>query len=120
VAEVRCVYREVKILKETAAAANEESAQAAIISYDKKPGIQAIATTVPDLPPELDAHATFGRDHEYRHGGTVSLLAGIDLVTGKVHDPYNCERYYGGGCFRRTWWRWGQRDFVHLEAALLL
>jgi hypothetical protein len=31
VAEVRCVYREVKILKETAAAANEEPAQAAII-----------------------------------------------------------------------------------------
>jgi hypothetical protein len=24
----------------------------AIVSYDEKPGIQAIATTVPDLPPE--------------------------------------------------------------------
>jgi hypothetical protein len=24
----------------------------AIISYDEKPGIQAIATTAPDLPPE--------------------------------------------------------------------
>jgi hypothetical protein len=61
---------------ETVAAANEEPAQAAIISYDEKPGIQAIATTAPDLAPELGAYATFARDHEYRHDGTVSLLAG--------------------------------------------
>jgi hypothetical protein len=65
-----------KILKETVAAANEEPAQAAIISYDEKPGIQAIATTAADLAPELGAYATFARDHEYRHDGTVSLLAG--------------------------------------------
>jgi transposase len=31
-------------------------------------------------------HATFARQqHEYERHGTVSLLAGIDLVTGKVH-----------------------------------
>ena len=31
-------------------------------------------------------HATFARDHEYkRHGTVVSLLAGIELLTGKVH-----------------------------------
>jgi hypothetical protein len=30
-------------------------------------------------------HATFGRDHEYKRHGTVSLLAGIDLLTGQVH-----------------------------------
>ena len=30
-------------------------------------------------------HATFAREHEYERHGTVSLLAGIDLVTGKVH-----------------------------------
>ena len=57
----------------------------AIISYDEKPGIQAIATTAPDLPPEPGVHATFAREHEYKRHGTVSLLAGIDLVTGKVH-----------------------------------
>jgi transposase len=57
----------------------------AIISYDEKPGIQAIATTAPDLPPEPSVHATFAREHEYKRHGTVSLLAGIDLVTGKVH-----------------------------------
>src|SRR5437016_8735400 len=56
----------------------------AIISYDEKPGIQAIATTAPDLS-QPGVHATFARDHEYKRHGTVSLLAGIDLLTGKVH-----------------------------------
>ena len=84
-AEVLCVYREVKIIKETAAASKKKPSDAvAIVSYDEKPGIQAIATTAPDLPPEPGAHATFARDHEYKRHGTVSLLAGIDLITGQV------------------------------------
>src|SRR5450432_937227 len=86
-AEVLCVYRQVKILKKAAAAPkkNKPSEAVAIISYDEKPGIQAIATTDPDLPPEPGVYATFAREHEYKRHGTVSLLAGIDLVTGKVH-----------------------------------
>jgi hypothetical protein len=28
---------------------------------------------------------SFARDHEYKRLGTVSLLAGIDLLTGQVH-----------------------------------
>jgi len=85
-AKVLCVYREVKIIKETAAAAKQKPSDAVtIVSYDEKPGIQAIATTAPDLPPEPGTHATFARDHEYKRHGTVSLLAGIDLLTGKVH-----------------------------------
>jgi transposase len=81
-AEVLCVYREVKLIKEGAAATGDG---VAIISYDEKPGIQAITTTAPDLPPEPGVHATFARDHEYERKGTVSLLAGIDLLTGRVH-----------------------------------
>src|SRR6478752_4438308 len=85
-AEVLCVYREVKLIKEKAAAAKQKPSDAiAIVSYDEKPGIQAIATTAPDLPPEPGRHATFARDHEYKRNGTVSLLAGIDLLTGQVH-----------------------------------
>ena len=85
-AQVLCVYREVKLIKETAAAAKQEPSDAvAIVSYDEKPGIQAIATTAPDLPPEPGRHATFARDHEYKRHGTVSLLAGIDLLTGQTH-----------------------------------
>src|ERR1700716_2810926 len=85
-AEVLCIYREVKLIKETAAAANQEPSDAvAIVSYDEKPVIQALATTAPDLPPEPGVHTTFARDHEYKRHGTVSLLAGIDLLTGQVH-----------------------------------
>jgi hypothetical protein len=30
-------------------------------------------------------YASFARDYEYKRHGTLSLLAGIDLLTGKVH-----------------------------------
>lgn len=84
-AEVLCVYREVQVLKKAAAKSCKATTRVAIVSYDEKPGIQAIATTAPDLPPVPSVHATFARDHEYRRHGTLSLLAGIDLLTGKVH-----------------------------------
>jgi len=80
-ADVLCVYREVAILR----ASETAETNVAIISYDEKPGIQAIANTAPDLPPQPGSHAAFARDHEYQRHGTLSLLAGIDLLTGKVH-----------------------------------
>lgn len=93
-AEVLCVYREVAVLKKARAQSNKTKSNktkpkkakaVAIVSCDEKPGIQAIATTAPDLPPEPGIHSTFARDHEYKRHGTLSLLAGIDLLTGKVH-----------------------------------
>lgn len=85
-AEVLCVYREVKVLKQAAAdAKTAPNPQVAIVSDDEKPGIQAIENTAPDLPPVPGQHANFARDHEYKRHGTVSLLAGIDLLTGQVH-----------------------------------
>ena len=85
-AEVLCVYRKVKLLKKAAVASKRKPSDAvAVISYDEKPGIQALATTSPDLPPEPGVHPAFARDHEYKRHGTVTLLAGIDLLTGKVH-----------------------------------
>ena len=83
-AEVLCVYREVQVLKKIAKS-RRSGKSVAIVSYDEKPGIQAIATTGPDLPPVPGVHATFARDYEYKRHGTLSLLAGIDLLTGKVH-----------------------------------
>src|SRR5262249_20525039 len=83
-AEVLCVYRQVQILKK-AAKSQKPRKPVAIVSCDEKPGIQAIATTAPDLPPQPGVHPTFARDHEYKRHGTLSLLAGIDLLTGKVH-----------------------------------
>ena len=56
-----------------------------IISYDEKPGIQAIENKYPDLMPISGKYATLSRDHEYVRHGTISLLAGIDLLTGTVH-----------------------------------
>jgi transposase len=58
---------------------------AAMILDHEKPGIQAIGTTAPDLPPVPGAHPTIARDHEYKRHGTVTLMAGIDLLTGQVH-----------------------------------
>jgi transposase len=84
-AEVLCVYREVQVLKKAAALSKKPGKPVAIVSYDEKPGIQAIATTAPDLPPEPGVYASFARDYEYKRHGTLSLLAGIDLLTGKVH-----------------------------------
>lgn len=80
-AEVLCVYREVAVLR---AEASSQS-NVAILSYDEKPGIQAIGNTAPDLPPVPGKHGGFARDHEYKRLGTLSLLAGIDLLTGQVH-----------------------------------
>lgn len=53
------------------------------ISYDEKPGIQALKNIAPDLPPTKE-HGTIGRDYEYKRLGTIFLLAGLDLLTGAI------------------------------------
>jgi len=80
-AEVICVYREVAVIRKS----EEAAPKVAIISYDEKPGIQAIGSTTPDLPPQPGSRPNWARDHEYKRHGTLSLLAGIGLLTGKVH-----------------------------------
>ena len=82
-AQVLTVYKEVSIINESDNA-GEGKRTWAVVSYDEKPGIQAIANTVPDLPPVPGEYATTGRDYEYKRHGTLSLLAGIDLHDGKV------------------------------------
>jgi len=61
------------------------------ISYDEKPGVQAIATTSPDRMP-TSANGYRQRDCEYVRLGTLSLLAGIDLLTGEAI-PYISETH---------------------------
>lgn len=67
-----------------------------VLSYDEKPGLQAIATTSEDLRPD-EKHSTVSRDYEYRRLGTVSLLAAIDLQTGEaiplVRDKHSSKEY---------------------------
>ena len=84
-ADVLCLYREVQLVKQSALAQEDETPAVAIVSYDEKPGVQAIGTTTPDLPPVPSRHQCLARDHQYVRHGTLSLLAGIDLVTGVVH-----------------------------------
>lgn len=50
------------------------------ISYDEKPGIQAIDNKYPDHNPTAE-NGFVRRDYEYVRRGTLSLLAGIDLLT---------------------------------------
>ena len=51
------------------------------VSCDEKPGIQAIATTCEDPRPTA-GNGCVCRDYEYKRLGTLSLIAGIDLITG--------------------------------------
>ena len=55
----------------------------AIPPCDEKPGIQAIGNIYPDKQPDED-HGYVSRNHDYRRNGTLSLLAGTDLITGQI------------------------------------
>jgi transposase len=78
--EVLHVYRDVELWRK----AGLPPEVVGVLSYDEKPGIQAISNTAPDLPPVPGRHTSVGRDHEYKRHGTVSLLAGIELLSGEV------------------------------------
>lgn len=81
--QVLCVYQQVDLLR--AKGDDQGAALTAFVSFDEKPGIQAIATTAPDLPPVPGQHATVARDYEYVRHGTVTLMAGLDLMSGHIH-----------------------------------
>ncbi len=83
-AEVLHVYKEVEIINAELLEGTLKEPPVVTISYDEKPGIQALATTTQDLPPVPNQFANHLRDHEYIRLGTVSLLAGLDLHTGRV------------------------------------
>jgi len=84
-ANVLHVYKEVEIVNEyRRGEATAPQGGMVTISYDEKPGIQALAVTTPDRPPVVGQHPSHLRDYEYKRLGTVSLLAGLDLHSGKV------------------------------------
>jgi len=68
-----------------------------IVSYDEKPGIQAIENRHSDLMPVSGQYPSLSRDYDYKRHGTISLLAGIDLLTGMVHykvfDKHRSEEF---------------------------
>jgi transposase len=81
--EVLMVYQQVS-LQNAARASGEDAASVITVSVDEKPGVQAIATTAPDLPPVPGKYRTWSRDHEYQRHGTLSILAALDLHNGEV------------------------------------
>ncbi len=82
--EVLLIYREVEILREQGLDGEPEM-RVAYLSYDEKPGMQALRNVSPDRPPVPGDLAAFSRDPEYVRDGTWTLMAGIDLLTGHVH-----------------------------------
>ena len=79
-ANLLCLYKEVELIN----ADSEKARKNTTISYDEKPGIQAIKNIAPQLLPVPGKYSSMNRDYEYKRLGTVSLLAGIDLHTGLV------------------------------------
>lgn len=85
-ANVLCVYKEIQIINESPNTGRRRRRRrsSVTISYDEKPGIQAIKNLAPQLSPIPGKYQAIARDHQYKRLGTVSLLAGIDLHTGHV------------------------------------
>lgn len=77
---VLAVYRDVMITNED----NGDSRKKTTVSYDEKPGIQAIMNIAAQLLPLPGKHPAIGRDYEYKRMGTVTLMAAIDLHTGII------------------------------------
>ena len=87
--DVLCVYREVKLLRQNGVS---ESPVLAYVCYDEKPGIQVLESVGRELPPVPGRYPAWARDHHYKRHGTMSLLAGIDLLTGHIHAKI-CDRH---------------------------
>jgi transposase len=83
-ANVLHVYKEVEIVNAYRRGEAGRQLGMVTISYDEKPGIQALAVTTPDRPPVPGVYPSHLRDYEYVRLGTVSLLAGLDLHSGRV------------------------------------
>jgi len=88
-AEVSVVYREVQVLKKPPPSRQSHQATAISVPTTKRPGIRPsqgcnpiAAQSNPWRPRDLRV-----RDYEYKVMARLSLLAGIDLLTGKVPAP---------------------------------
>jgi transposase len=94
--EVLMVYQEVNIQNDQKII-TRQAPNMITVSVDEKPGVQAIANVAPDLPPKSGQHKSVGRDYEYKRMGTISILAALDLHSGKiiaqVHDRHRSREF---------------------------
>ncbi len=83
--EVLHFYRDVQLVRDKAGSGDgQDTLPIAYLSYDEKPGIQALSVTAAELPPTPDKHPSMSRDYEYVRHGTLTLMAGIDLLSGEI------------------------------------
>ena len=91
--EVLMVYRDVTLVEQRTA----DGRPIITVSVNEKPGVQALATVAPDLPPVPGKHPTVSRDYEYKRLGTLSILASLDLQDGhviaKVHERHRSREF---------------------------
>src|SRR5260370_7852192 len=73
------VYKEVEVINRGLVKGTLREPGTVTVSYDEKPGIQALSVTTPDRPPSPGLHPSHIRDYEYKRLGTVSLLSGLGL-----------------------------------------
>ena len=62
--------------------------QAVLMVFDssgERPSIQVIGGVAPDLAPRPGQLTATGRDCYYERLGTLTLMAGLDLLTGHIH-----------------------------------
>lgn len=94
--EVLVVYQEVNI-QNSKQFSEDNQPSIMTVSIDEKPGVQAIDLVAPDLPPNAGTHKSVGRDYEYKRLSTVSILAALDLHTGRiiaqVHDRHRSREF---------------------------
>lgn len=94
--EVLMVYQEVNLQNDQQSTDNSPPG-VITVSVDEKPGVQAIKNIAADLPPKPKQHSSVGRDYEYKRLGTVSILAALDLHTGKIlaqiHDRHRSREF---------------------------
>lgn len=92
--EVLIVYKEVTAKNSKH---NDRTDNIVTLSVDEKPGIQAIKSIAPDLPPKPGKYRHMARDHEYKRLGTLSLLAALDLHNGhiiaQVHERHRSREF---------------------------
>ena len=83
--EVLVVYKQVPLFFDEAGnlIIPMEEPKIVTISYDEKQGIQVLQNIAPERPPTAE-HGMCARDYEYKRLGTLSLLAGLDLLTEEV------------------------------------
>ena len=83
--QILYVYKEVEITNQEIDKGNTPQPDKITVSFDEKPGIQAIGNKGKELLPLPNSrNGCIYRDYEYVRHGTLSLLAGIDLHNGEI------------------------------------